>query len=111
MYHEVAITCFRYFGFKSLEQVDRLTIPEYRLLCEAHNLRMVDMDYRQHWQAFLNYAVKAQKSAGKGKSKPVYNCFDKFFNYDKALKSVRKDKVEKQSGRFSGIGKLLKGGS
>ena len=111
MYHEVAITCFRYFGFKNLTEVDRLTIPEYRLMCEAHNLRMIDMEYRQHWQAFLNYAVKAQKPAGKGKSKPVYNRFDKFFNYEKVLKSARIDRNTEHTGRFSGIGKLLKGGS
>lgn len=108
MYHEVAVNCFRYFGFKSLAEVDQLTIPEYELLIEAHNLRMVDREYHQHWQAFLNYAVQAQKPAGKNKTRPVYNHFNKFFDYEGVLKSVKKKKPEKPAERFKGIGKLLR---
>ncbi|TCS78539.1 hypothetical protein EDD59_11164 [Muricomes intestini] len=105
----MAITCFRYFGFKSLTEVDQLTIPEYELLIEAHSLRMVDEEYKRHEQAFLNYQVQAQKSAGKYKTKPVYDSFEKFFDYDKVLARVKK-KEKKPAERFAGIGKLLKKG-
>lgn len=103
------MNCFRYLDYKSFEEVDRLTIPEYLLLMEAVRLKQVDMDYRNHLQAFLNYSVKAQKKTGKNKSKPVYTKFKKFFDYEKALADVQK-KESKETSRFSGIGKLLKKG-
>jgi hypothetical protein len=87
--------------------VDRLTIPEYNLLMEAAQLKQVDKDYRNHLQAFLNFAVKAEKKSGKNKSKPVYRKFKQFYNYEAELRKVQK--TEHQS-RFSGIGKLLKKG-
>lgn len=105
MYKEVALNCFRYLDFKSFEEVDRLTIPEYNLLMEAVELKMVDMDYRNHLQAFLNFAVKAEKKSGK-KRRPVYTKFKQFFNYEKELEKVTKKSNEKS--RFSGIGKFLK---
>lgn len=99
------MSCFRYLDFKSFDEVDRLTIPEYELLMQAVRLKEVDKDYRTHQQAFLNYAVKAQKKAGKSKTKPVYSRFKKFYNYEEEIKKVKKAKDEKS--RFSGIGKLL----
>ena len=75
----MALNCFRHLGFKSFEEVDRLTIPEYTLLMEAVQLREVDKDYRNHLQAFLNFAVKAEKKVGKNKTKPVYQRFSKVF--------------------------------
>lgn len=84
-----------------------MTFAEYTLLMEAVRLKQIDTDYRVHQQAFLNYAVKAQKKAGKNKTKPVYSKFEKFYDYKKELKKV---KSEKQKSRFSGIGELLKKG-
>lgn len=87
--------------------MDRLTIPEYNLLMEAAQLKQVDEDYRNHLQAFLNFAVKAEKKSGKNKSKPVYRKFKQFYNYEAELRKVQKTE---QKSRFSGIGKLLKKG-
>lgn len=92
--------------FKSFSDVDRLTIPEYLLLMEAVRLKQVDMDYRNHLQAFLNFAVKAEKKVGKNKSKPVYTKFKKFYNYEEEIRKVTNKGKEKS--RFSGIGKFLK---
>lgn len=96
-------------NFKSFAEVDRLTIPEYNLLIEAVRLKQVDMDYRNHLQAYLNFAVKAEKKAGKNKSKPVYSKFKRFYNYkeelDKVYEEINQAKISKS--RFSGIGKLL----
>lgn len=102
------MNCFRYLDYKSFEEVDRLTIPEYELLMEAVRLKQVDLDYRNHLQAFLNYSVKAQKKTGKNKSRPVYKKFKKFFDYDKAIANAKKK--EKEQSRFAGIGKLLQKG-
>ena len=66
------------------------------------------MDYRNHLQAFLNFSVKAEKKAGKNKSKPVYSKFKQFFDYEKEIEKVTVN-GEKKS-RFTGIGKLLKKG-
>lgn len=85
-----------------------MTIPEYNLLMEAVRLKQVDKDYRNHLQAFLNFAVKAKKKAGKNKEKPVYSKFEKFYNYKKEIDKVS-NKGNTES-RFAGIGKLLKKG-
>lgn len=66
------------------------------------------MDYRNHLQAYLNFVVKAEKKAGKHKSKPVYSTFKRFYDYEKELDKVKKKEPTKS--RFSGIGKLLKKG-
>ena len=102
------MNCFRYLDFKGFSEVDKLTIPEYELLMKAVNLREIDKDYRNHLQAFLNFAVKAEKKVGKGKSRPVYTKFKRFYDYEKEVGRVTKRSNEKS--RFSGIGKLLKKG-
>lgn len=74
---------------------------------EAVELKAVDADYRNHLQAFLNFAVKAEKKAGKNRSKPVYRKFKQFYNYEAEQRKVKK--TNKKS-RFAGISKLLKKG-
>lgn len=103
------MNCFRYLDFKSFSEVDRLTIPEYELLMKAVKLKEIDTDYRNHLQAFLNFAVKAEKKVGKGKSKPVYRKFKQFYDYENEQKKVTNNKSNKKS-RFAGIGKFLKKG-
>lgn len=88
--------------------MDRLTIPEYNLLIEAVRLKQIDQDYRNHLQAFLNFAVKAEKKTGKGKSRPVYSKFKQFYNYEKEVEKVTNKSNEKS--RFSGLSKFLKKG-
>lgn len=90
--------------------MDRLTLPEYNLLMEAVQLREVDKDYRNHLQAFLNFAVKAERKAGRYKTKPVYQYFKKFYDRDKAIKAVRSGRKAKVKDRYAGIDKYLKGG-
>ena len=94
--------------FKSFADVDRLTIPEYKLLMEAVRLRQVDQDYRNHLQAFLNFAVKAEKKVGKNKSKPVYSKFKRFYDYEREIEKVTNKGGEKS--RFSGVSKFLRKG-
>lgn len=94
--------------YKSFAEVDRITLPEYKLLMESVSLKMVDQDYRIHQQAFLNFAVKAEKKTGKNKSKPVYSKFKQFYDYEKEIDNVKNRRNEKS--RFSGIGKFFKKG-
>lgn len=99
----MAKNCFRYFGFTSFEQVDQLTLAEYEIMMEALELRMLDESLHEHRQAFLNFAVCAEKKAGKGKTKPVYRRFKQFFDLDKEL---RKIKNRRKPSRFAEITKL-----
>ena len=103
------MSCFRYLGFHSFEQVDQLTIAQYEIMMEALELRMLDESLHEHRQAFLNFAVQAEKKAGKGKTKPVYQRFQQFFDYQNELKKVRNRKKKKASdARFSGIGRIFR---
>lgn len=102
------MNCFRYFGFRSFAEVDNLTIPEYNLLMEAVRLKEVDKDYRNHLQAFLNFAVKAEKKIGKGTTRPVYQRFRKFYDYEKEVEKVKNRKKKQE--RLSIIGKMMRKG-
>lgn len=86
-----------------------MTLPEYRLLMEAAKLKQIDTDYRNHLQAYLNFSVKAERKTGKNTSKPVFDKFKKFYDYEKELEKVRKKDNDKS--RLSGLGKFLKKGA
>lgn len=108
----MAVNCFRYLGFTSFSQVNQLTIAQYEVMMEALELRFLDQSLHEHRQAFLNFAVQAEKKTGKGKSRPVYRKFRQFFNYERELEGLKKNdrNGHKSDSRFSGIGKLLKRG-
>ena len=50
-------------------------------------LKQIDKERWVHWQAFLNFAVKAEKGRGK-RARPRYRNFEDFFNYKKEIKRV-----------------------
>lgn len=77
---------------------------------EAARLKQIDRDYRNHLQAYLNFAVKAEKKTGKNKSKPVYSKFVKFYDYEKELAKVQNPQTKEKS-RFAGLGRFLSKGS
>lgn len=93
----MATNCFRYFNFTSFSEVDRLTIPEYKIMIHALELRQIDEDYRQHMQSYLNFKVQATKKSGKDKVKPVYKSFKSFFDYEAAQKRVLKQETKPDS--------------
>lgn len=102
-YERVAMTCFRYLGFKNLDQVDNITPYEYRLLMKSKELEIVDKHYELHLQAYLNMAARARKPVGK-KIKPVYTNFNKFFDYRKELDRVMG--IKKKS-KFDGLAQFI----
>lgn len=70
-------------------------------MLEAVRLKNVDLDYRNHLQAFLNVSASAKKRSGKNEI-PVYRTFKKFFDYDKAIKAA-KQKPENKSEKYKGL--------
>lgn len=68
----------------------------------------MDKDYRNHLQAFLSFAVQAEKKTGKNKSKPVYSKFKRFYDYEKEVEKITKKDNEKS--KFTGLSKFLKKG-
>ena len=91
---------------KSFAEVNKLTIPEYNLLMKASTLKEIDKDYRNHLQAYLNVKANAQKKAGKNKTRPVYNTFKKFYNYENAVKRVLRGS---EKSKFSSLSKYIAG--
>lgn len=73
---------------------------------KAVELKQVDLSYRLHAQAFLNFAVQAEKKVGKNKTKPVYKKFEKFFDYAKEVKKVLNR--DKENSRFLKISKKIR---
>lgn len=63
---------------------------EYRLRLQGSLLRQVDREYELHLQAWLMREIKAERAKRKGKSEPVYKQFDRFFDYDARVSSVKK---------------------
>lgn len=86
-----------------------MTIAQYEIMIEALDLRQVDENFQAHRQAFLNFSVQAEKTIGKGRTRPVYRKFRQFFDYDSALSEVE-NRRSKNKSRFTGIGKLLRKG-
>lgn len=84
-----------------------MTIPQYEILIKALNRKNVDKEFYQHRQAFLNFSVQSQRKAGKSKTKPVYNTFKKFYDYEKRLKEV--ENMGKKSKIFRAISSFRKG--
>lgn len=69
-------------------------------------MRQIDKSYWTHLQAWLTFAAKAEKKAGKGKTKPVYNRFKKFFDYEAEIEKAKNGNKAK----FPGVGKIFNKG-
>jgi hypothetical protein len=72
---------------------------------KAERLKHIDLDYRNHLQAFLNFSVKAEKKKGKNKSEPVFKKFKQFYNYDKEIKNAFGEK--EANSRLEGFSSFL----
>lgn len=70
---------------------------------KAVRLRQFDLDYRNHAQAYLNFAVTAKRKSGK-KEKPVYTRFRKFFDYEK----MQKRAMYGQERKLKGLEEILR---
>ncbi len=102
------MNCFRYFGFKSLDEVDRLTIKEYSMLCEAERYKQVDKQKDIALGAWLSFVASAKKQVGK-RLKPVYPTFESFFDYSKELKRLKGDSVNELKEKYKALQERLTG--
>ena len=99
IYTEIATGCIRYLGL-TIDEIDRLTLPEINLLMNAQQLKEIDKAKDAHLLAWLTVSAGATKKDGK----PVYKKFSDFFDYKKELKKTNK----KPDNKFSNLSKHLK---
>ena len=86
-YREACIDCIRYLGYNSIEEFDKLTIPDYELLMEGAAYRRTDAEYWAARVAWLSMSAQAKKKTGKS-YRPVYKKFKQFFDIEKAIREV-----------------------
>lgn len=102
------MNCFRYFGFKSLDEVDRLTIREYQMLCEAEQYKQLDKQKDLALNAWLTFVASAKKRVGKN-LKPVYPTFESFFDYSKELRRMKGETVNDLKEKYKALQERLTG--
>ena len=109
IYDDVAFFCFKNLNFTTFEQVDRVTLAEYKLMLKTNLGREEEVEYDRHWRAFLQMAV--QSTVGKGKSQRMrYSKFEKFYNRKKAKKELDKilnPKSESKTEEESRVEKII----
>ena len=101
------MNCFRFFGFKSLDEVDRLTPREYQMLCEAESYKQLDRHKDIALGAWLTFMASAKKKVGKN-LKPVYPTFESFFNYSKELKKLKGESVNELKQKYKDLQERLR---
>lgn len=99
--------CFRFFNFRTFDEVDRLTIPEYHILIEAYQLRYVDKRLLIHEQAWANQMVKATKKVGSS-YESAFRTFRDFYDYDAEKETVMSGKVKKTESKIERFAKYMK---
>lgn len=100
------MTCFRFLGFKSLDEVDQLTIKEYEMLCEAEQYKQLDKQKDIALGAWLSFVATAKKKVGKN-LKPVYPSFESFFDYSKEIRKLKGDSVNELKERYKALQERL----
>ena len=100
----MTVACLRYYGYVPFADIDKMSIYDFSLLMKAVGIREIDTMHHIHLQAFQNVRAKARKSAGRGKTRPVYTTYKKFFDYEKELETVKPKKTSK----YDGLKKKLK---
>lgn len=88
--------------------MDRLTIPQYRILRDSYLLKNVDEERKIHEVAWLAMLAQSEKKAGRNKTKKVYPKFRKFFDYERELDKVRNMNQEEKSERFHDLIQYMK---
>ncbi len=100
------MNCFRFFGFKSLDEVDRLTIREYEMLCEAEKYKQLDKRKDIALGAWLSFVATAQKKVG-SQLRPAYPTFESFFDYAKELKRANGETVDDLKAKYKALQEKL----
>ena len=104
LYEEIAINCYRYLGLTTPDQVDALTIPDYKIMMEAYDLRAIDEQEKIHQMAFATLRVKEKNKSG---NKYKYRRFEDFFDKEKMEKEtlIKHGRIKE---KFGGLKNLLR---
>lgn len=102
-YTEIATNCIRFLDL-SIEEIDRLTIPEYNLLMNAQELREIDKAGERHQVAWLTVSAGATRKDGR----PVYKKFKDFFDYEAEIRKAKSRRQKKVPNKFSNLSKHMK---
>ncbi len=105
MYEEIILNCFRFLGFKSLYDIEVLSLREYSLRMKSYQLQRIDKENEMHMQAWLNNMAGATKEQGK-KQVPVFKSYKDFFDYEKRLEEVSVPKEPKLSNEAKRMAKI-----
>lgn len=99
--------CIRYFGYKGLEEFDRLTVRELNLMAEALGYMQVDKQNEIHMLAFLTNAAGATRKIGNN-IEPVYKNYKDFFDYEGELKKLDTRSDQKKKTMYENLSKLVR---
>ena len=87
LYKDICYICFRYLGYTTFEQVDRLTMAEFNLSCRCISENLEEIEYDRHWRAYLNMAAQSVVVSRNGKSQRMkYPNFKSFYDREKVKK-------------------------
>lgn len=104
LYTAVATDCIRYFGL-TIEQIDRLTLPELELMWHAINLKAIDHEDDLHKLAWLTVSAGATNKSGK----PVYAKYKKFFDKEAEIERLtEQEQKAKKPSKFDAYARHLK---
>lgn len=106
LYEQVAVDCFRFFNFRSFDEVDALSMAEYEILMKAYKLKQIDKLYYIHRTAYENQRAKATKKQGKN-FVSVYKSFKDFFDYEKELKEAEKITNNKETNKGIDVSSVI----
>ncbi|MTD42462.1 hypothetical protein GIX45_28310 [Erwinia sp. CPCC 100877] len=67
--------------------IDRMTLSQYNVRMTANKLAELNKLRNIHEQAWANNQIKSSKLVGK-KTVPIYDRFEKFFDYDKYKREI-----------------------
>lgn len=80
--------CFKYLGFVSFDQVDRMTVPEYIEHLKVRQEILEEEEQARFWSAYLGVAAGSTDRNGK----PKYKKFTDFYKPKKKKEMSEKAK-------------------
>ncbi len=71
-----------------MHEIETMSLYEYGVRMKAHELKRLDEECRDHWNAWLNARVNDTKQAGRDKVIAKYGTFEDFFDYEKRFRAI-----------------------
>ena len=100
----------RYLNY-TIEEFEKLDIPDYMILMEAVEYRENDKSFWVHFLAWQTMRANGKKKAGKG-YRTAFPHFRQFYDAKKAEKHIRDSRKQEKQGsrksRFGGLSEHLK---